>query len=988
MTTTAARVAIAEMWSKQAPVLTASTACIQCKWSVIPLDLDKRPVKTGGTFPDGNLKRLRWKPYQERLANEQEIRIWQKKYTPTAWGVVTGSISGIVVLDFDGEKGKATLEQLGLSPHVRTGSGGFHVYFKHPDWHVPTLNSKSKEELGRRWPGTDIRADGGYAAFCGYNASGRYQWLREPILEDLSILPDDIREFLGLLSSPEEKSTQQAESPTRRSGSPVKISDRLLDKALDRIGFDGRDNACFWLACQMRDNDISRSQAESQVCEFARRCPSTNTKGQPEPFTERDALVKLNSAYTRPAREAWKSNDTQEFPVSRHIASNGNGNHSSNGHTDLAEGDTDFILDCLNQNEWGDALLFAHLYCGKVIYDHTEEKWYHFHNHTWHKDLIGKVKHYVSGKLASAYIRTAAVLVERARESNEKEKIDRADKHAKALLDRALKLRSVARCRNVLIFASSQEGMGITAEQWDTNKWLLAVPNGVIDLHNGTCRNGKPDDYIRTVAPTPWQGLDAPAPRFERFLEELFEDRGEDERIQIINFLQRLLGYGVTGETREHVFVVLYGEDGRNGKDTLQRAISHALGEVSGAISKDVLLDTGRQHAAGGATPHLCDLQGRRLAWASEPEKGARFSVGQVKELSGGGEIPVRPLYAKDYYKIQPTHLLILLTNHKPHADADDSALWDRLRLITFNMRFVDKPDPDKPNERRKDVTLWDTLEQEAAGILAWLIRGCLQWQKQGLDTPKCILEAGTEYRKEEDAIGQFIDERCDITDPEVRTLASHIFNAYLAWCEALNIKNKKNGTSFGRLLSKRFTKDEKPTRHGNTQGIHYHGIKLLPLSPDDDGGVKGLQESPKTITPAPQATSGPIKPTECEGCEGFLQEVTKSEVITSPYMGLPVKTLHTLHTNSSNDGIDTPVESVEDTVKGLKNPSQEPFRYPADAAMLAGPEPGRSCFICKRRRWVPRLKGEHWEWACTNCHPEVERSQGRTYYNTIDRGK
>src|SRR5205085_5077431 len=146
----------------------------------------------------------------------------------------------------------------------------------------------------------------------------------------------------------------------------------------------------------------------------------------------------------------------------------------------------------------------------------------------------------------------------------------------------------------------------------------------------------------------------------------------------------------------------------------------------------------------GSAKPHLCALQGKRMVWASETSKGARFDVGQVKFLTGGGDIPARQLYGRDY-SFAPSHLLILLTNNKPHADAQDSAFWDRLCPIIFNIRFVDHPAAS--NERQKDRTLGLTLELEASGILAW--------QRDGLTIPASVLQARREYREEEDTLGQ-----------------------------------------------------------------------------------------------------------------------------------------------------------------------------------------------------------------------------------------
>src|SRR5205807_3368381 len=166
-----------------------------------------------------------------------------------------------------------------------------------------TLNSKSKKELGERWPGLDIRGDGGYAVFCGKNTEGQYEWLR-PLgeLDSLDILPTDLRSFLSLLNPPEEKRTRS-------------IADVALEKALTEAPR-GRDDACFRLAKQLHDNGYSQLQADSVCMEFARQVPTTNTKGKNEPFTEEEARAKVSSAYSYAKREPWSStsdyNPTQD----------------------------------------------------------------------------------------------------------------------------------------------------------------------------------------------------------------------------------------------------------------------------------------------------------------------------------------------------------------------------------------------------------------------------------------------------------------------------------------------------------------------------------------------------------------------------------------------------------------------------------------------------------------------------------------------------
>lgn len=584
--------------------------------------------------------------------------------------------------------------------------------------------------------------------------------------------------------------------------------------------------------------------------------------------------------------------------------------------------DTKFILQCLSEGEYGDSLLFAHLFRGLVIYDHTAGAWYTWKGHWWEEDITGDIKHKVSGKLASVYLRAVAGLYEQVsqQEANAeasgddqeiaaaKERIARSKKKIKELTERAFSLRQVGRCKNILYFAQSHEGMGIISKQWDCNPWLLAVPNGVIDLKTGECRDGKPEDYIRTVAPTHWRGLNAPAPRWERCFEEFFEDRDLVERQQVIGFLRRFLGYGITGLVSEQVFGVFYGEDGRNGKDTIQHALNHTLGAASSAISKDVLLNA-KMNAAGAPSPHLMDLQGKRLAWASEPEKGARFNVSQMKELSGGGEFAARGPFEKKITKITPSHLLLLLTNHKPEADADDTPFWDRLRLITFNMRFVDNPSG--PNERKKDTTLWNTLHEEASGILAWLVRGCLEWQEQGLNAPECVLRDGSKYREEEDPIKPFLDECCVINE-HCKVKASVIYNSFKQWYEANNPgKIDTNSTVFGRKLTKKNFRKE-TTRNG----VFYIGIGLL-----SDESVNSF-EKPFTLDEA--ASGANLEETQAsnrEQCEGFFQKVPNLPISDNQNQALSGKTIHTIHTQEDMDSIEQPIERAEVPVNSFEKP-------------------------------------------------------------------
>lgn len=265
-------------------------------WSVIPCDSAKHPL-------------VKWRLFQNRPATKNELFTWSngentfRGEQPVCWGVVTGAISGLVILDFDGEAGLATMKRLGFPPHVKTGSGGFHLYLQHPGWRVATLNHKSKAELGERWPGLDIRADGGYAVFAGQSAKGTYTWRREPAPDSLDILPGELREFLGLLESPEDCPAVTA--PAHATSLPSAMP--LLERALAKVNAgEGRNNSGFWLICQLRDSGFSKDKAGMILRDFVSQCPTFNTKGQPELYLLGEAMKSLRSAFITPPRKAWK----------------------------------------------------------------------------------------------------------------------------------------------------------------------------------------------------------------------------------------------------------------------------------------------------------------------------------------------------------------------------------------------------------------------------------------------------------------------------------------------------------------------------------------------------------------------------------------------------------------------------------------------------------------------------------------------------------
>ncbi|GGS10801.1 bifunctional DNA primase/polymerase [Deinococcus sedimenti] len=307
---------------KAGPLLTAALAALDRGWSVLPVQavgaFAKRPhfvlTETGHQDQEDDKIKPSWKPLQTTPATPEQVSTWFAKESGKGVAIVTGTVSNVIVIDFDGPHGEALRQQWNLPVHVRTGSGGSHVYFEHPGWPVSTLNSKAKRELGQRWPGLDIRGDGGYALIPpSINPSGPYIWEGTPgDLLPLSRLPDDVRIFLGLMEAPKPPEPRSVAPVTPYQGSRQDNQGRppgelLVSRALDQVNSgEGRNNAGMWLALQLRDNGYSRGEAQDVMRSYVAQVPVQDTHGRHDPYTENEAATTLASAFSRPARQPWE----------------------------------------------------------------------------------------------------------------------------------------------------------------------------------------------------------------------------------------------------------------------------------------------------------------------------------------------------------------------------------------------------------------------------------------------------------------------------------------------------------------------------------------------------------------------------------------------------------------------------------------------------------------------------------------------------------
>lgn len=373
--------------------------------------------------------------------------------------------------------------------------------------------------------------------------------------------------------------------------------------------------------------------------------------------------------------------------------------------------------------------------------------------------------HDVTGEVVRAAKAVADMMVEAARVRLRAATTDAEAEAARAALRFGLQAQAAPRLRAMVELAATEAGMPVLVDQLDADPWLLVVGNGTLDLRTGALRASNRGDLLTRATDVVWDP-DATCPRFRAFLERILPD--DDIRA----FVQRAAGYSLTALAVENVLLVCLGR-GANGKSTLMERLLRLFGGYgSSAPPRLLVVEKHLQHPTA-----IADLHGRRLVVSQEVDEGHRLDEALVKQLTGGDRLTARRM-REDFWTFTPTHTLWLACNHKPVIRGTDEGVWRRIRLIPFAVTI--------PEEER-DPHLGEKLDAELPGILRWAVEGCLAWQREGLAAPKAVTLATSDYRRESDIVGQWIEERC-ATGPGHRARSTELYGDYLAWCSANGI--------------------------------------------------------------------------------------------------------------------------------------------------------------------------------------------------------
>lgn len=375
------------------------------------------------------------------------------------------------------------------------------------------------------------------------------------------------------------------------------------------------------------------------------------------------------------------------------------------------------------------------------------------------------------------------------------------DKQAFALLAHIKASLTTAKLKAMLENAQSEEGVAVQPDEFDRDLFLLNVANGTIDLRTGTLRDTARSDLLTKCLSIAYDPA-ATCARWESFL-----DRAMGGKQGLVAFLHRAVGYSLTGSTIEQCLFILHGPT-KTGKTTFLARLRSLLGPYGTQADMESFMHKDRPEVRND----LADLAGRRVVCAVESQEGRRLNESLIKQLTGGlDQVKARFLF-EEYFTYTPQYKIFIGTNHKPIIKDTNQAIWERIRLVPFIVHIP-------PKER--DKKLDEALQQELPGILAWAVRGCLDWQRRGdLEPPPEVLSATKEWQDESDVIGRFLAERCVILQ-QAQVRAQPLWDAYKAWCEAHGETWDKQ-TAFGIKLT------ERGFQKKISNGIVYLGIGLM----------------------------------------------------------------------------------------------------------------------------------------------------------------
>ena len=433
-------------------------------------------------------------------------------------------------------------------------------------------------------------------------------------------------------------------------------------------------------------------------------------------------------------------------------------------------------------DDMGSAQRFTDMFGKDFRYNYADRRWMYWDGKRWQSDNDGAAE------------RAADKAVEAMKAEAELYEGDLSTAFAKHLKN------SRSNRAKTAMLKEAQHRSPILPQQLDCHRMLFNTPSGVLSLKTGRLSEHDPELFITKLSGTEY-GDNARCPLWLSFLDDIFN--GDRE---LIRYVQKAVGYSLSGETEEQCVFFLFGT-GRNGKSTFLDIIREIMGDYAANIQPETIMLRTSQN--GGASGDIARLKGARLVTTVEPNEGVRINEGLLKQLTGDDLITARKLYGEEF-EYKPEFKIWMAANHKPVIRGTDTGIWRRIHMIPFTVQIP---------ESKVDKQLRVKLRAESAAILRWAVEGCLLRQREGLGMPFAVRDTVSEYRREMDIVSAFIGDRC-IEGGSGITKGSVLYSAYAAWCDENN-EYKMSNTKFGIEIGKRYEKERRK------DGVYYVGVAL-----------------------------------------------------------------------------------------------------------------------------------------------------------------
>lgn len=425
------------------------------------------------------------------------------------------------------------------------------------------------------------------------------------------------------------------------------------------------------------------------------------------------------------------------------------------------------VIHLAKQDERGDAELLSNLCKGAYLYDHTAGKWMIYQNGVWLKDETGQARKEMINRLIEIYLqvskRVDTQVSELSKSTPDPDKIKQHEKDRDFLRSRVKQLNRRSRMDNVMNLATSY--LPATTNDFDKNTYLLNLLNGTYNFRTNQFKSHSAEDMLSKQALIEYDSK-VSCKAWYAFLELVFN---EDQ--ELISFIQRCVGYSLTGLTDLQALLFCHGS-GANGKSTFFAVIKMLLGDYYCTIPIDTILV--KQHDST-AEYQLAKMKGARVVVASEIPEGRKLHESQVKDLTGGEMVNARNPYEKPFSFV-PTHKLWMFGNHKPIIKGTDHGIWRRILLIPFSVTI--------PEAKKRDMSeVLEEMRSELPGILNWAITGYCDYKQNGLNPPDIVKQETDKYKTESDVLSSFFEDRCKIS-PALFCTAKALYAEYVKWCE------------------------------------------------------------------------------------------------------------------------------------------------------------------------------------------------------------